>query len=251
MKISIVMATYNSAKTVERATKSLYGQTFANFEHFVIDGGSSDSTIKILEGIIDERSIISVENDEGIYDALNKGMKLTSGDVVGLLHSDDQFMDELVLERVSESFMDPVVQAVYGDLVYVDHVGKIKRFWKPGHFEPKKLAKGWMPPHPTLFVRKSILEKVGRFDQRYTISSDYDFVVRLFRSLDQCAFQYIPTVLVKMQKGGASNRNLKNITVKMIEDYRIMSAYFSSPLHGLLSKNISKIPQIFSKNFHG
>ncbi len=182
LKISIITAVYNRANTISSAITSVRHQTYSDVEHVVIDGASSDGTLSILQNIVHEfQEIILVsEPDSGIYDALNKGIALATGDVIGLMHSDDFFADQRVLESVAKAFADDKVDAVYGDLMYVskDDPSQVIRFWQAGEFLPSKLNQGWMPPHPTLFFRRKVIEQWGGYDTRYQISADYDCILR-------------------------------------------------------------------------
>lgn len=189
------------------------------------------------------------EPDEGIYHALNKGLSLASGDVVGFLHADDFYADPEVLTRVAEAFADDSVDAVYGDLVYVNKSDpdKVIRYWKAGHFEFSKLARGWMPPHPTFYVRRTVYERFGGFDTSFHIAADYDCMLRML-SQANLNVRYIPEVLVKMRVGGKSNRSLKNILIKMNEDARALKKNGVGGLGTLVGKNLSKVPQFFRRS---
>src|SRR3990170_6546042 len=172
--------------------------------------------------------VLVSEPDEGIYDALNKGIKLATGDVIGLLHSDDVYFDENVLAKVAKLFDEKEVDSVYGDLIYVDEedTSKVFRYWKAGEFNEKSICKGWMPPHPAFFVRKNIYDLYGLYDTTLKIASDYDLILR-FLGKYKISTAYLPEVLVKMRWGGKSNRSLKNIIEKSYEDYRALKKRFS------------------------
>ena len=173
-------------------------------------------------------STLVSEPDRGIYDALNKGIKLATGDVIGLLHSDDIYFDENVLAKVAKLFDEKEVDSVYGDLIYVDEedTSKVFRYWKAGEFNEKSICKGWMPPHPAFFVRKNIYDLYGLYDTTLKIASDYDLILR-FLGKHKISTAYLPEVLVKMRWGGKSNRSLKNIIKKSYEDYRALKKRFS------------------------
>jgi glycosyltransferase len=246
LKFSIITASYNSQEYIEYALESVAAQKYKNFQHIAVDGLSTDSTLNILEKsrVVD---VLISEKDAGIYDALNKGIKIANGDVICFLHSDDYYAHSFVLEKVASIFeANPLIDAVYGDLEYVTKKNKHKiRHWKSSTFSSWKLYFGWMPPHPTLFVRRSWYKKVGYFDSRFRISSDYHNILKLFNCREFEAF-YLPEILVKMRAGGESNRSLFNIFSKSCEDYKalrdcqfnILSSAFS-----IVSKNISKLPQ--------
>lgn len=249
MKISIITAVYNNEKTIGDALSSIFAQTYNNVEKVLIDGASSDSTFSILKKHALSTDILNSESDKGIYDALNKGLKLSSGDVIGLLHSDDLFADEEVVSKIANIFIhNSDIDAVYGDLVYVDKrkTGKVIRYWRAGSFSSSKLTNGWMPPHPTLYLRRSVYEKHGGFDTQYHIAADYDFMLRVL-SDESLKIHYLPEVIVKMRTGGASNRSLKNIIHKSFEDYRALRANKIGGAWSLIMKNISKIPQFFTR----
>ena len=193
--------------------------------------------------------VLVSEPDEGIYDALNKGIKLATGDVIGLLHSDDIYFDENVLAKVALLFEEKNVGSVYGDLVYVDKkdTTKVFRYWKAGEFNENKLRKGWMPPHPSFFIRKEIYDRYGLYDTDFKIAADYDLILR-FLGKHKISTLYLPEVLVKMRWGGKSNKSLSNIIQKSYEDYRALKKNtFNNPLLILFKKNLSKLPQLFKK----
>lgn len=245
LKISIITAVFNSKDTVEDAIKSVIGQTYRPIEYIIIDGGSTDGTLEIIEQYKKSIDIIVSEPDKGIYDALNKGLKLATGDAVGLLHSDDIFSKDTILEQIAQAFTENKPDGVFGNLEYVDKydTNKVFRYWQSSKFEIKMLKKGWMPPHPTLFLTKSIIEKTGCYNQDYKIAADYDFMLR---TLTQPAtFFYLPVTITKMRTGGASNRSIKNILLKMWEDYRILKSNKIGGLWTLILKNLSKIGQLF------
>jgi glycosyltransferase involved in cell wall biosynthesis len=243
VKISIITAVYNNRDTVAAALDSVLSQSHVNSELVVVDGGSTDGTLDTLSRYADRMDFFVSERDNGIYDALNKGIGKATGDVVGFLHSDDLMADESVLRRVDEAFADPEVDAVYGDLVYVrrNDPADVVRRWKAGPFNVNQLQWGWMPPHPTFYVRRELYERLGRFDVTYRIAADYDCMLRFLLSGIRVA--YIPELLVKMRVGGASNRSLSNLLAKSREDYDVISRHGMWPPSTLLAKNIRKLPQ--------
>jgi len=210
----------------------------------VIDGGSTDDTIEVIQEYSNQISVFLSEPDEGMYYALNKGIARSRGDIVGFLHSDDLFNDPNVLENIATAFDDPEVDVAYGDLNYVSESdpNRVIRKWQSGNFSPRKLAWGWMPPHPTLFLRRLLFDQIGGFNTRYRIAADYDHILRVF-SMPDLRSAYIPQVLVKMRVGGLSNRSLRNIMQKSKEDYRVLRENNIGGIGTLLCKNISKIPQ--------
>ena len=249
MNLSLITATYNCESFISSSLNSVLSQEFLPFEHVIIDGASSDQTLVILRDYLNSQIKLISEPDNGLYEGLNKGISFTNGDVLGILHSDDFYADHKVLLHVYEAFKNPKVQAVYGDLVYVDrlHPQTVVRHWISGKFVPSNLARGWMPPHPTLFLRRSLYQKFGSFDTRYKISADYDFILRIFSQLTPEQVAYIPEVLVKMRTGGVSNRSFKHLMQKSWEDYQIIRKHQIGGFGTLLRKNLSKVPQFFSK----
>jgi glycosyltransferase len=244
MKISVVTATYNCADTIGDCLRSVAGQSLAAREHIVIDGASADGTLEVLRARQAGLAALVSEPDEGIYSGLNKGLMRATGDAVGLLHGDDVYADAQVLARVAEAFADPAVEAVYGDLVYVakDDLGRVIRYWRAGEFRPARLRRGWMPPHPTLFLRRSVYERFGAFDTGYRIAADYDLMLRVLSQLSGRVV-YLPQVLVRMRVGGASNRSLRQVLRKSWEDYRALRANGVGGVRALAWKNVSKLPQ--------
>ena len=244
MKISIITVTYNSVSTLKNTLNSLYNQKYKNYEHIIIDGASNDGTIDIINN--NKRSFTNFisEPDAGIYDALNKGINIAKGDVIGILHADDYYYDNNVLSKVSKLFSNANIDGVYGDLEYIDKSGETIRKWNSCSFKKELLFEGWMPPHPTLFVKKKIFDEKGGFNINYSISSDYDFIIKIFK--EQCYnFSYLPSVITKMTIGGESNKSLANIKRKMSEDYKIIKKHKIGGLMTLFKKNFSKIKQLF------
>jgi glycosyltransferase len=188
------------------------------------------------------------EPDRGIYDALNKGIARASGDVLGFLHADDLYADRSVLARVAEAFSDPSVDAVFGDLVYVDKANteSVIRYWQAGEYTPSKLRQGWMPPHPTLYLRRELYERHGGFDTSFRIAADYDFMLRVLKGIGGKVV-YLPHVLVRMRVGGASNRSVQNILRKSAEDLRALRNNGIGGVGTLALKNGSKVTQFLRR----
>ncbi len=208
MKISIITATYHSARTLVDTIHSVRRQTWQAKEHIIIDGGSTDGTMELVAANPHLNKVIS-EPDRGIYDAMNKGIRLADGDVIGLLNADDFYADDRILEAVAGCFADPEVDAVYGDLVYVhpEDTNRVVRRWKAGKYRPGQFRWGWMPPHPTFFVRRRIYEQFGMFNLEMATCGDYELMLR-FIHRHGIRLAYVPRVLVKMRAGGASNVSL-------------------------------------------
>jgi glycosyltransferase involved in cell wall biosynthesis len=210
MKITIITATYNSAATVRDTLSSIAGQQYNDIEHIIVDGLSKDGTLAIVNEFPHVARVIS-EKDNGIYDAMNKGIQLATGEVIGILNSDDFYNDQAVLEKVMSVFNDPAVDTVYADLQYVrqDNTQIVTRTWKAGSFQKRDFYYGWMPPHPTFFVRRRVYEKAGVFNIALRSAADYEFMLRVLVKHNINA-RYIPEVLVKMRSGGMSNASWKN-----------------------------------------
>ncbi len=248
LKISVVTVVFNRRDTIEDTLRSVASQIYGDVEHIVVDGGSSDGTMVVLNAYRDQIDVLLSEADRGIYDALNKGVALATGDVVGFSHADDVFADAGVLARIADAFTDETVGAAYGDLVYV-HEGdmtRVIRHWSAGSFSKSKLTWGWMPPHPTFYVRRSLYDELGGFDLRYRIAADYDTMLR-FLGRGNVQPAYIPEVLVKMRLGGVSNRSFANIMQKSWEDYLVLRRNGAGGLGALAWKNLSKVGQFLSK----
>lgn len=246
MKISIITAVLNREDTIGSALDSLQEQTHGDFEHLIQDGGSTDGTLDEVHRYADERSSIVSEPDSGIYDAINKGIARATGDVIGLLHSDDVFGSNEVLAKVCQALSDSSVQGVYGDLEYVStsDLSRVIRHWRSEAYDRGKLSKGWMPPHPTLFLRREVFDRWGAYDTNYEIAADYDAILR-WLGRGGVSLAYIPEVLVKMRVGGESNRSLSRILRKSREDYRALRSNNVGGLGTLALKNLSKIGQFF------
>lgn len=245
--ISIITATRNCRATVADCLASVARQTWPHRQHVVVDGASTDGTLDALQAHRQQLSVLQSEPDHGIYDALNKGLTLATGDVVGFLHADDLYAHPQVLQHVAQAFVDPLVCAVYGDLQYVRQhdTAHVVRHWQSSPATPTRLAWGWMPPHPTLYVRRSWYQRIGGFNTKYRIAADYLSILQLF---SQPGFKavYLPEVLVTMRLGGASNRSLKAVLLKTAEDWSALRETRVGALGGmgaLVWKNLSKLSQ--------
>lgn len=246
MKISVITSTLNSEKTLKKTLKSLNAQEYDQIEYIVIDGGSTDNTLEIIEKYGNKVSTLISESDLGVYYALNKGIALSSGDVIGFLHSDDSFADNKTLLNIAKAFSDRNIDAIYGDLNYIskENDSRIIRKWVSGNFDKQKFKNGWMPPHPTFYVRREYYLMLGGFDTNLRISADYDLILRYLWK-NNLNVKYIPKVLVNMRLGGISNKNLENIFLKTKEDRLSMLKNNIPSTRALFLKNISKISQFF------
>lgn len=244
MKVSIITATYNSAQTIRDTVLSVRHQSYHNLEHIIIDGNSTDNTLN-LAGHFGHTGPLLSERDNGIYDAMNKGVRMASGDIIGILNSDDFYPDAEVIGRVVKAFKSENCDAVYGDLVYVDSLQtkKVLRKWIAGGYNKKLFYRGWMPPHPTFFVKKEMYEKHGLFDLNFKSSSDYELLLR-FMFLKDIRVKYLHGVLVHMRAGGYSNRSIKNRIAAHLEDYRAWRVNGISPKwYTVALKPLRKIKQ--------
>ena len=248
MKVSIITVVYNNRDTIADAIASVCAQRCADIELIVVDGASTDGTGDVLARFAAQISVLVSEPDRGIYDALNKGIALATGDIVGFLHSDDLLADEEAIARVAAQFADDSIDAVYGDLVYVrkDDPSRVVRTWTAGLFTPARLARGWMPPHPTFYARRSVYERLGKFDTSFRIAADYDCMLRFLKAGIRVA--YIPHLQVRMRVGGASNKSLANIIKKSSEDFRALRKNGVGAVVALLCKNLRKLPQFFNRS---
>jgi glycosyltransferase involved in cell wall biosynthesis len=210
LTISIITASYNSAATIGDTLQSVSMQNYDNIEHIIIDGASSDNTLEIVSYFPHVSKVIS-EKDKGIYDAMNKGVAQATGDVVGILNSDDVYTDRYVISKVMNEFEKKNADVVYADLQYVkfNDLQKVTRTWHSGKFSKRKFYYGWMPPHPTFFVRREVYEKIGNFNSSLRSAADYEFMLRVLLKND-FKVSYIPEVLVKMRTGGMSNATLRH-----------------------------------------
>ena len=248
-KISIITAVYNNVHTIANSIDSTLNQSYPNIELVVVDGGSTDGTLELLKSYGDKIHTLISEPDNGIYDALNKGIHNATGDIVGFMHSDDEFQDSDVLNRVAKAFKKHKVDSIYGDLLYVNRedTSQVIRYWKSGEYCRTRLSQGWMPPHPTFYMKRIYYQQFGGFDLQYKIAADYDSLLR-YLGRHNISTHYIPEVLVRMRVGGASNRSIKNIILKSQEDYRALKINEVGGKRALFMKNVSKIPQFLFKN---
>lgn len=251
MKISIITATYNSAKTLDICMDSVLNQNYATIEYIIVDGSSTDGTRDLVEAKIGQHPhiVFISEPDKGIYDALNKGISIATGDVIGFVHSDDFLADLTIISQIAKAFDSETLDGIYGNLHYVqfDDTSTVVRNWVSQPFTPKLLKRGWMPAHPTLFLKKEVYASNGQFNLNYTIAADYDFILRVFQQ-ERYRFKYLPLTITKMRVGGASNKSLKSLFQKTKEDFSAATTNnIPFPLKVILQKNLSKIPQWFSK----
>ncbi|MEO9145206.1 MAG: glycosyltransferase family 2 protein [Ginsengibacter sp.] len=245
MKVSIITVTMNSEKYLSDCIESVRRQNHKNIEHIIIDGKSSDGTLDIIYENADHISKWISETDRGMYDAINKGLKLATGDIVGVLNSDDMFASADSVRSIVDCFKSGETDSVYGDLVYVDQndTQKIIRYWKGVPYKRLRFRYGWMPAHPTFYIRRELIEKYGLYENHYFTAADYEFMAR-YLFLHKVSSHYIDSMLVKMRTGGASNGNLKRRLRANRRDYLAMKrnkipfSFFVSILKPLI-----KLPQ--------
>ncbi len=208
--VSIITATFNSAATVEETMRSVSEQDYPFIEHIIVDGQSQDETLQIVHRF-SHTALVVCEQDTGIYDAMNKGIRASRGDIIGMLNSDDIYTHPEVISHIVQAFQEESVQACYADLQYIQaqDPSRITRTWKSGNFQPASFYWGWMPPHPTFFVRKSVYDQVGLFDTHLRSAADYEMMLRILLKYKMPA-RYIPEVIVKMRTGGMSNATVRN-----------------------------------------
>jgi glycosyltransferase involved in cell wall biosynthesis len=247
MKISVITASFNNADTIGDTIRSVIAQDYAEVEYIIIDGGSTDDTLKIIEQSRQKIAKLISEKDEGIYFALNKGIALATGDVIAFLHADDIFAGPSVLSKVMEQFKQKNVESVYGDLHYVDRTDtkKIIRNWRSGEYKDGLFMKGWMPPHPSFFLKKEIYTRFGNFNTSFKSAADYELMLRMLHK-HKISTAYLPEVIVKMRVGGVSNASMKNRVKANREDKRAWEVNGLKP--GVLTfirKPLSKIKQFF------
>lgn len=211
MKISIVTPAFNSAKTIQHTIESVARQTYPDVEYIIVDGGSKDATAKIVAQYNNVVDIFISEPDRGVYDAMNKGIRMASGDIVAILNSDDFYTHSRVLEQIAAAFRQSGVDSVYGDLQYVNHYhpNQIVRHWESGGFVRESFLAGWMPPHPTFFVKKSVYQRYGLFNLSLQSSADYELMLRFLYKY-RISTSYVQDVLVRMRTGGMSNASWLN-----------------------------------------
>jgi glycosyltransferase involved in cell wall biosynthesis len=253
MKISIITITYNSAATVEDTIKSVVMQDYPNVEYLIIDGKSKDNTLQIVEKYKDKITKVVSEKDKGLYDALNKGIKHATGDIIGMLHSDDLYSHPQVISNIVKTFQDhPEAEGVYADLVFVNRndTDKVMRTWESGTYQEGDFLKGWMPPHPTFFVKKETYEKHGGFNTELKLSADYELMLRLIHK-NQIKLAYLNEVIVKMRMGGVSNVSFFVKLKANLEDKMAWKINGMKPkMTTMLMKPLRKLGQYFKRAYH-
>jgi glycosyltransferase involved in cell wall biosynthesis len=247
LKITIITVVYNAEKYLKDCIESVLSQTYSDLEYILIDGQSSDSSFQIAKQYEQKMALLISEPDRGMYDALNKGISLATGEIIGILNADDMLSADHVIDDVAKAFMDSNVDAVYGDLNYVDpeQTDKIQRRWRSKQASYKDLAWGWMPAHPTLYIRSSLFEKFGGYQLDYGSAADYELMLRYFYQ-HKIAARYVPTLMVNMRSGGMSNQSWKHRYQALLNDFKaLQNNKVHFPTLALLFKKLRKINQFF------
>lgn len=249
MKVSIITVTYNAAATIRDTIESVLAQDYPNIEHIIIDGASKDNTVEIVQSYGDRIARFVSEPDRGMYDGMNKGIKLATGDAIAILNADDVYLNSHVISTIVEHFQQQQVDSVFADLVYVKHdePDKIVRYYSSAHFHPEKFAYGWMPAHPTFVVKRWAFDRYGFFKTDYKIAADYELLIR-FLAIHQMSYHYIPQVLVKMRTGGASTANLSSNWILNREIVRgCLENGIQTNMTKVLSKYFVKVFQLVAR----
>lgn len=250
MKITVITVSLNNVATVTETIESVIAQNYPEVEHIVIDGGSADGTVEKIQHYADHIDYWISEPDKGIYDAMNKGIARASGEIIGFLNADDLYAHHNVLAKIADVLQDPRIAACYSDLVYVDpeNLNKIVRYWRSSAYQDGNFSKGWCPPHPTFWVRRSVYEKYGGFDLNYALGNDIELMMRLLARHGIRAV-YIPDITVKMRVGGVSNKSIGNIVTQNAEILRAArnNNIQINPFIFILAKILSRLAQFMSR----
>jgi len=248
IKISVITVTYNAAATLERCISSVLSQQYPHVEYIVVDGDSNDNTKQIINGYADNIHQLVSEPDKGIYDAMNKGIRLAKGDVIGILNADDFFADEQVLSDIAASFREPEIKILYANLDFIDADNRIVRKWRSGKYKNGKFNLGWMPPHPTFYCRKELFSELGPYSLDYGSACDYELMLRFLRQTPDNQVSHLDRVIVKMLTGGVSNSSLANRIGAMGNDLKAMRKNgIRFPLLTILCKPLRKLGQFVKR----
>lgn len=250
MRISVITVCYNSAKTIGHTLQSVREQTHGDIEHIIVDGGSKDNTLEVVKAEGPHVAKLVSEKDNGIYDAMNKGIALASGEIIGFINADDFYASPSVLEDVAAAFKKSGADCCYGDLCYVSQTDTAQtvRYWRSSKFVPGSFEKGWCPPHPTFFVRRSVYQRLGGFDLSFKIAADFELMARYLEDVRITSY-YVPEVLVRMRLGGTTNRSLTNIFKQNSEIRRALAKHGlrSSLLGFVLNKLVTRAIQFIKR----
>jgi glycosyltransferase involved in cell wall biosynthesis len=246
LKISLITVTFNAESTITRCIESVIGQSFKNIEYIIVDGGSTDNTVQLINQYQDFINIFLSEPDKGIYDAMNKGIKLATGHVIGMLNADDFFSDTNVLSTVAAAFIQQNAAIIYGDLDYINAQDNIVRKWRSGQYKHNMFNWGWMPPHPTFYCKRHLFEEFGFYSLNYGTAADYELMLR-FMYLNKVNAFYIKKVMIKMKIGGKSNKSILGRVKGLFFDLKAMrNNGLSFPVITLICKPLRKIRQYFN-----
>ncbi|WP_343531528.1 glycosyltransferase family 2 protein [Pedobacter sp.] len=247
MKISIITVVYNGEQHVRDCIESVLSQTYSNIEYILIDGDSTDGTYRIAQEYKNRLAVLLSEPDKGMYDALNKGISLATGEVIGILNADDMLADKQVVSEIAKKLQSTNADAVYGDLNYVapENIARILRKWRSSKAKPVDLALGWMPAHPTLYLKAELFKRLGGYQLNYGSAADYELMLR-FLYKNRITSAHLPMLMVNMRNGGMSNQSLKHRYAAMKNDYAALKHnQIPLPLLALLLKKLRKIRQFF------
>lgn len=248
MKISIITVCFNSADTIEDTIKTVLSQDYKDIEYIVVDGGSTDGTLDIINRYKNKIAKVISEPDKGLYDAMNKGLRSSTGNILATLNGDDVYADQTTVGQMAEFIQNNGLDAAYGDLIYVDRrdTGHVKRFWQPGRYKKGAFSHGWVIPHPTFFCRKEIFEKFGYFNDELQIAADFELMLRLIEK-HRIKIGYLPKVIVKMSTGGKANvlRGIIQGNREILRSFRLNDLRLSPWF--FVRKPITKIAQLFRR----
>lgn len=241
----MITVSFNTERTIECCIQSVLAQSFKNVEYIIIDGSSTDNTLQIIHKYKQDIQILVSEPDKGIYDAMNKGIKMATGEIIGMLNADDYFTEANVLRDIADQFILNNALITYGDLDFVNSKGRVVRKWRSGKYFPGLFNWGWMPPHPTFYCKKELFQQFGYYSLEYGTAADYELMLRFMHKNRVSAF-YLNKVLINMKIGGISNKSLYNRVKGLLFDLKAMrNNGIKAPLLGLLFKPIRKISQYF------
>jgi glycosyltransferase involved in cell wall biosynthesis len=245
LKISLITVAYNAQNTIDRCIASVMGQKFNNIQYIVIDGASTDGTIQIINKYRENIDVLVSEPDNGIYDAMNKGIQLADGDIIGTLNADDFFADDEVLNDVANAFLQQQTNILYGDLDFIDPDGRVVRKWRSGAYKSGMFNWGWMPPHPTFYCKRELFEELGNYRLDYGSAADYELMLRFIHAYKANVF-YLNRVIIKMFVGGVSNKSLSNRVKALLFDLKAMrNNDILFPYITIVFKPVRKIMQFF------
>lgn len=249
MKVSIITSCFNRERTIRETIESVLAQDYKNIEYIIIDGASTDKSLQIINEYSDKVSVILSEPDKGMYEAINKGIRTASGDIVGLLHSDDKFFSHTTISGIVRKYEQTGADLIYGNGLFVDSVktGQIVRDWKSGTYAKDKIKRGWLPLHPTVYIKATCFNSVGLYNENYKIAADSDFLVRCLYK-EHLSVSYLNEYIVCMRMGGAST-SFRKTKQKWKEDIKIYRSHGFNPYIVVIQKILSKIPQFINARF--